>query len=195
MTDLQAHIGSDPNPVGRECYHPPPGGNSWSLGPFTHVSTSDTIVPMRRIHPHLSGWSVIAASCFASLAVAQLDQSELESVETGPRQQPNMIYTVETAPEIDGVLEEIWQYGTPLKGAFRQVNPEEGAPPSQRTEVYLMRDARNFYVGFRCFDDDPSAISATQMRYDGDFDPDDNVTIVIDPFRDRSHRRSASGWR
>ena len=84
--------GSDPSPVGRGCYHPSPSGNSGSLGPFTHASTSDTIVPMRRTHPHPFCWSVIAASCCASLAVAQLDQSELESVETGPRQQPNMIY-------------------------------------------------------------------------------------------------------
>lgn len=129
--------------------------------------------------------SAIAVGCLTTGAVAQLDQSARESVETAPIGEPDRIYTVETAPEIDGTLEEIWQSGTPLKGNFKQVNPDQGQPATERTEVYLMRDSKNFYVGFRCYDRDPASISATQMKYDGDFDPDDNVTIVIDPFRDR----------
>ncbi|HAW94730.1 MAG TPA: hypothetical protein DCX60_00495, partial [Phycisphaerales bacterium] len=129
--------------------------------------------------------SAIAAGCLTAGAVAQLDRSERESIETAPLDQTTRVYTVETAPEIDGTLEEIWQAGTRLKGAFRQVNPDEGAPATERTEVYLMRDSKNFYVGFRCWDDDPSGIRATQMKYDGSFAPDDNVTLVIDPFRDR----------
>ena len=128
---------------------------------------------------------LLAAVCPVSVATAQLDQDERESIETAPLDRPNSIYTVETAPEIDGVLEELWQDGTPLSDSFRQVEPREGAEPTERTEVYLMRDSRNFYVGFRCWDRDAASISATQMKYDGDFDPDDNVTIVIDPFRDR----------
>ena len=143
------------------------------------------MIPTRRqSRAFVFPWA-IALGCLAAGASAQLDQSERESVETAPQAEPNSIYTVETAPEIDGILEEIWQSGTPLSESFRQVNPDEGAPPTERTEVYLMRDSKNFYVGFRCWDQDASSISATQMKYDGDFDPDDNVTIVIDPFQDR----------
>ena len=134
----------------------------------------------------LRSWPwAITLGCLATSAIAQLDQSERESVETAPQAEPNLIYTVETAPEIDGVLEEIWQSGTPLAENFRQVNPDQGAAPSERTVVYLMRDSKNLYVAFRCWDDDASGISATQMKYDGDFGPDDSVTIVVDPFRDR----------
>jgi hypothetical protein len=157
---------------------------SYETGPPPSSCGTIVISP----HRHASGTRALAAialGCFAAGAAAQLDESERESIETAPVDQMNLIYTVETAPEIDGTLEDIWQSGTPLKGGFRQVNPDEGELPTERTEVYLMRDSKNFYVGFRCWDENPSGISATQMKYDGDFDPDDNVTIVIDPFRDR----------
>ena len=64
---------------------------------------------------------LLAAGCPVSAATAQLDQDERESIETAPLDRPNSIYTVETAPEIDGVLEELWQDGTPLSDSFRQV--------------------------------------------------------------------------
>ena len=117
-------------------------------------------------------------------ALGQLDQSERESVETAPLEQTT-IFTIDEAPEIDGVFEEIWQDGTLMPDTFRQVNPIEGAPPTEKTEVYLMRDARNLYVGFRCFDSDPSGIQANKMQRDGELDSDDTVTLIIDPFRDR----------
>ena len=53
------------------------------------------------------------------------------------------VFGVTEAPEIDGVLEEIWKDGTLLADTWRQVDPDEGALPTQRTEVRLMRDSRN----------------------------------------------------
>lgn len=120
----------------------------------------------------------------AGVADAQVFDQDRESVETAPLERPS-IMTFEEAPEIDGVFEELWTQGTRVPDTFLQVNPVEGAPPSQPTEVWLMRDSRNFYVGFRCLDDDPSGIRANQMKRDGDFDSDDAVAVVIDPFRDR----------
>ena len=166
-----------------ECYHHPASSHV-DLHQI-QVFAADTNVPFNRLHLQTTAWSAIAAGCVTAWASGQLDQSERESVETAPQAEPNLIYTVETAPEIDGVLEEIWQSGTPLAEDFRQVNPDQGAAPTERTVVYLMRDSKNLYVAFRCWDDDASGISATQMKYDGDFGPDDNVTIVVDPFRDR----------
>jgi hypothetical protein len=115
---------------------------------------------------------------------AQVIDQDRESVETAPLERPT-IFTIEEAPEIDGVFEEIWQFGTKLPDTFLQVNPVEGGPPSQVTEVYLMRDSRNFYVGFRCLDTEPEGIRANQLKRDGDFDSDDAVSVVIDPFRDK----------
>ena len=89
------------------------------------------------------------------------------------------------APVIDGVLdEEMWQHATRL-GPLTQVVPDEGAAPSQRTEVLLTFDAGSFYIGIRCFDDDVSSLRATQRRRDADLDPDDSIELLFDPFLDR----------
>jgi hypothetical protein len=88
-------------------------------------------------------------------------------------------------PVIDGRLDDpAWREAAVLDG-FRQVEPVEGGPPSERTEVLLLYDADFLYVAFRCLDRDPDAIVGTQMRRDADLDPDDRVRFVIDTFLDR----------
>ncbi len=98
---------------------------------------------------------------------------------------PPPIALVTEAPEIDGVLDEIWAAGTRLPDTWRQVLPDEGAPPSQRTEIFLMRDTRNLYIGVRCHDTDPDAIVARGLQRDTGIGADDHVVILIDPKRDR----------
>lgn len=113
-----------------------------------------------------------------------LDRDGRESVEGTTGALPS-VFLIDEAPVIDGVFEEIWTLGTRLPDTFKQVDPVEGGPPSESTEVYVMRDSRNFYIAVRCLDSDPSGIRAKQMKRDGDFDSDDAVAIVIDPLRDR----------
>ena len=98
---------------------------------------------------------------------------------------PPAVMSIDEAPQIDGVLEEIWETGTLLPDTWLQVDPDEGAPPTQRTEVRLMRDSRNLYVAVRCFDDEPDRIIARALQRDGAIDADDNIKIVLDPKRDR----------
>lgn len=98
---------------------------------------------------------------------------------------PPAVAFVEEAPEIDGVLEEIWDAGTRLPDTWRQVNPDEGAAPSQRTEVVLMRDDRNLYIAIRCHDTEPDRIVARAQQRDSAIFADDNVGILLDPKRDR----------
>ena len=68
---------------------------------------------------------------------------------------------------------------------FRQREPLEGAPASERTVVKVIRDARNLYVGVRAYDRDIAGVRASQLRRDADLSSDDNVTILIDSYRDR----------
>ena len=98
---------------------------------------------------------------------------------------PPAVMSIDEAPRIDGVLEEIWETGTLLPDTWRQVDPDEGAPPTQRTEVRLMRDSRNLYIAVRCYDDDPDRIVARALQRDGSIDADDNIKLVLDPKRDR----------
>lgn len=85
-------------------------------------------------------------------------------------------------PVIDGVLDdEVWQDATIIRD-FTQVLPTEGGEPSERTEVRLLHDRDNLYIGVRCFDSQPDRIVATQMQRDANVTTDDHITIIIDPF-------------
>ena|SRR5690242_20263469 len=73
---------------------------------------------------------------------------------------------------IDGRLEEgEWTSAVPI-GELLQRESREGKPASERTEVRLLYDAANLYIGVKCFDSEPGRITGTQMAR-------------IDTFRDR----------
>ncbi len=92
---------------------------------------------------------------------------------------------VEKGPRIDGVLDdEGWQLA-PLIDEFIQQEPKEGSVASERTEVRLMYDARNLYIGLRAFDSEPAGVIATEMRRDSPRILDeDNFQVIIDTFND-----------
>jgi len=96
---------------------------------------------------------------------------------------------------IDGRLDEPdWALATPLTG-LRQRAPLEGEPATEPTEVRVLFDAQNLYVGILARDAEPSEVVAHILQRDkvlerGDdgrhaFAGDDAVAILIDPFRDR----------
>ena len=89
-------------------------------------------------------------------------------------------------PVIDGVLDDpAWTQAAVL-GGFRQVEPVEGAEPSEPTEVRVLYDRDFIYFGIRCHHSDPGGIVAKQLLRDGDLDSDDRIKLVIDPWL--SHR-------
>src|SRR5207247_399578 len=67
---------------------------------------------------------------------------------------------------------------------FTQVEPLEGRPPTEHTQVRLLYDADNVYVAVHCFDSEPAKILAKQMQRDGEFESDDTISIVLDTFLD-----------
>ncbi len=85
---------------------------------------------------------------------------------------------------LDGLLtESVWADTQPID-EIRQREPHPGQEASERTEVKLLYDDRNIYIGVRCFDSEPGRIIATQMARDSDLSADDKIEIVIDPFHD-----------
>ncbi len=61
--------------------------------------------------------------------------------------------------------------------------PNDGAAPSQSTDVYLAYDDRNLYAAFVCWDKEPEKIRARMTRRDDIFS-DDSAEIMIDTFHD-----------
>ncbi len=85
---------------------------------------------------------------------------------------------------LDGLLTESDWAESQQIGEIRQREPHPGDSASERTEVKLLFDQRNIYIGVICFDSEPSRIIATRMARDSDLSTDDKVEIVIDPFHD-----------
>ncbi|MEX2374158.1 MAG: carbohydrate binding family 9 domain-containing protein [Dehalococcoidia bacterium] len=65
---------------------------------------------------------------------------------------------------------------------FQQQTPIEGASASEVTEVRVLYDAANLYIGAFLRDSDPSAILSFQKEPDADLSTDDGFMWVLDTF-------------
>lgn len=88
--------------------------------------------------------------------------------------------------ELDGRLDEAVWREAPAATRFVQRDPEEGAEPSQPTEVRFAYDDETLYVGARMFDDaGPEGITARLVRRD--VRPEaDLLSIYLDPYLDHT---------
>jgi hypothetical protein len=87
---------------------------------------------------------------------------------------------------LDGILDEsVYRDNIPAS-SFIQQEPNEGQPATERTEAWVMFDARHVYVAFRCFDSHPERMVVNEMRRDSfNVYNNDHVTVVLDTFYDR----------
>jgi len=105
---------------------------------------------------------------------------------------------VEQGPRLDGRLDDpVWQSATPYSG-FRMVEPQPDAAPTEKTEVRILYDDSNLYLGILCYDSEPGRIAANTMAHDSaggqqvtfmhgapEGPSDDLVRVLIDPFQDK----------
>lgn len=87
---------------------------------------------------------------------------------------------------LDGRLdEEVYRTIPPIDGFLQQV-PQQGAPASEPTEMWVFFDEDNLYIAARCLDSQPGRIAANELRRDnnGIFE-NDNFGIALDTFLDR----------
>ena len=86
--------------------------------------------------------------------------------------------------ELDGFLDEPeWKMVSPAKD-FIQRDPIEGAPSTEKTEVYVIYDEDNLYIGAMLFDSNPDGILAYQKRRDQSLRTDDRFMWILDTFLD-----------
>src|SRR3989475_12837574 len=77
-----------------------------------------------------------------------------------------------------------WSAATWSDG-FRQREPREGSPATERTVVKVGHDADALYIVVRCYDSNVRGVRASQLRRDADLSSDDNVQLLIDSYDDR----------
>ena len=92
--------------------------------------------------------------------------------------------TILTAVTLDGRLHEAFWATADSIDDFRQREPREGLPATERTVVQVAHDAEAIYIVVRCYDSDMHGVRASQLRRDADLSSDDNVLLLIDSFDD-----------
>ncbi len=91
----------------------------------------------------------------------------------------------EVQPELDGRLEEDFWQQAEVATAFRQQEPLEGQLASEQTEVKVVFDEKNLYIGVRLYDSQPDQIKAFQRRRDADLSTDDVFALILDTYNDQ----------
>ncbi len=88
----------------------------------------------------------------------------------------------ELAPRIDGNLDPVWQTTDSAK-SFVQRYPDEGKPATDSTVVFVMYDAANLYVAFKCYARPGQLTLQVASRDDRE---GDNVGLLLSTFDDKS---------
>lgn len=107
---------------------------------------------------------------------------------------------VSAGPHIDGRLDDAAWTAAGLFEDFRMALPNPGAEPSEKTELRIVYDEANLYIGVMCRDREPGRIVANTLAHDdggaaslghhsyrflSSGSNDDQVVILLDPFQDK----------
>lgn len=86
---------------------------------------------------------------------------------------------------VDGQLDESdWALAEPVSD-FVQSEPDEGASPSERTEVRVLFDDNNLYFGIYCYDSQPDQLVISALKRDFNSHDSDALGIVLDAFHNQ----------
>ncbi len=85
---------------------------------------------------------------------------------------------------LDGRLDEdVWMRAVPATN-FIQMDPDNGEPATEQTEVRIVYNADKLYMGVTMFDSEPDKLIFYQMGRDGNLPADDKFQWAIDTFLD-----------
>ena len=136
----------------------------------------------------LSRWAAVGASVLvALLIVCSLAPGSLafQANVDASREARTTVARAKSRITVDGLLNEPdWLEAIPV-GEILQRDPHPGEKASEKTELKLLYDDENLYIGVACYDSEPNRIIGTQMERDADLSADDRVELLIDSFHDR----------
>jgi len=101
------------------------------------------------------------------------------------------IYSLQKISEdlkIDASLDEkAWGRSAKITNLI-QLEPSEGNPASEKTEISVLYNDNFLYIGIVCFDSEPKKIVANEMRRDAELKDNDYFDIFLDTYHD--HRNA-----
>ena len=92
------------------------------------------------------------------------------------------VFQVDSAPVLDGVLDDdAWAFAAVIED-LHEVDPDEYEPPSEASAIYVVYTESALYIGARFWDKEPDGIKAQVLRQ-GDFSfGEDSISVYLDPF-------------
>ena len=86
---------------------------------------------------------------------------------------------------VDGRLDDPVYQTVPAIDGFIQQLPDEGAPPTEPTEIWILFDDDNIYVSARCWDSQPDRMVADEMTRDARaIWRNELLSVIFDTFHD-----------
>ena len=148
--------------------------------PFARINVFVDIVSLFTTHRFCILVGAIASTCLLSPPALAAEDNSITPALSATR--------LDTVPTIDGDVtgDMSWSTVSPAHG-FWQVQPSDGQPATQRTEVFIGYTDNALYIGVMAYDDDPSAIIVTDSRRDSSLDDTDAFLFVIDGLLDRQN--------
>ena len=87
----------------------------------------------------------------------------------------------EVPPILDGKLDDHpWREAAIIED-LQEVSPNEFAPPSRATRIYVAYDTEELYVAARLYEDSPDEINTLIIKQSGILD-DDRFAVMVDAF-------------
>ena len=88
--------------------------------------------------------------------------------------------------KVDGVLDEpVWQSVEPIRKLY-QIQPDQGDPATEQSEVRILYDDKKLYFGFVFYDSEMDKIVANDMRRDSSgLRSNDYGFLLLDTYNDR----------
>jgi hypothetical protein len=154
-------------------------------GPVRRTCLEQVANPCFRMPARIGPISVFFVICtLGAAATSQTAQPANQTISDQGMRVAQAV-KVETPPRLDGTLHDpIWQQAAPITD-FRQKEPYEGQPATERTEVRIVYTRNEIYFGVVCRDSVAHGPVATQLRRDVTQELDDYFEIVIDSRHDR----------
>lgn len=132
-----------------------------------------------------ASWLLIApGSAFADPAVPEPSGTPGSPAPAGATKRRIRALRVSEPIKIDGRLDEPAWSKAESSDDFLQQEPDPGKPATERTEVKVLFDDKNLYIGIRAYDSQPNSINARELRRDASFANDDKVEILLDTNHD-----------
>ena len=121
-------------------------------------------------------FALVLFTAFLVLQIPSTVQAETET--ESAHRTATAIQIKGSPPQLDGILDDdIWQTA-PLHEGFRQRDPDEGEPVSERTTFQIAYDDEAIYFGVMCYDSEPDKIVSRLVRRD-DYTESDKTRLFL----------------